>query len=127
MTYEEQPISAVEVKDLLGKVSELHASGYRFVQACCTKIDGNNFEILYSFDKDLKFTNLRITFDKDAEIPSITGIYKGTFLYENEMNELFGIRITGINVDFKGTLYKKKVQSPFSVEPTKGGDACQKK
>jgi ech hydrogenase subunit D len=127
MTFEEQPIKTVDVKELLGHVDEFHKMGYRFVQACCTKLGPNSFEITYSFDKDLKLTNLRIAVTGEEEIPSITGIYRGMFLYENEMMELFGVKVTGINLDFKGTLYKKKIQHPFSTDTNIGGDVCQKK
>ena len=46
--------------------------------------------------------NLRLEVPRDAEVPSITGIYLCAFLVENEIKELFGLNITGIAIDFEG-------------------------
>jgi ech hydrogenase subunit D len=127
MKREEQPIKNVEPNELIGAVEELHKKGCRFVQACCTKLAENQFEITYSFDKDYKLENLRVTIPQEIELPSITGAYGGAFLYENEMHELFGISFKGINIDFKGHLYKKKVKYPFNVDTNKVDESCQKK
>ena len=128
MRVEEQPVTRIEPKDLLKKVEELHDDGNRLVQMHATKIADDNYEINYSFDKDYKFQTLRLNITPETEIPSITDIYWGAFMYENEIHELFGIGIRGINVDFKGNLYKKKMKNPFAVPPSKGGDAtCQNK
>jgi ech hydrogenase subunit D len=120
MTFEEQPIRNIETKDLLAGVEEMKRTGHRLVQISCTALAENSFELTYSFDKDYKFENLRITITKDAVVPSVSGIFKGTFLYENEIRELFGVDFKDINVDYKGTLYKKKVQTPFAYEAKKG-------
>jgi ech hydrogenase subunit D len=116
---EEQPIRAIGPKDLIASVSEYHKAGYRFVQLCCTKLAENSFEMTYSFDKELKLENLRLTVSAETEIPSISGVYKGTFLYENEIRELFGVNIKGISIDFMGLLYKRKVQHPFGADEKK--------
>ena len=123
MRVEEQPVTRIESKDLLKKVEELHDDGNRLVQMHATKVADDNYEINYSFDKDYKFQTLRLNITPETEIPSITGIYWGAFMYENEIHELFGIGIRGINVDYKGNLYKKKMKNPFAVSPSKGGDA----
>ena len=126
MKRETQPIKNIEPKELIAKVDEFHKQGYRMVQACCTKLAEDSFEITYSFDKEYKLENLRVTIPQEIELPSITGVYGGAFLYENEMHELFGISFKGINVDFKGHLYKKKIKYPFTVE-SKVDESCQKK
>ena len=122
MRVEEQPVIRVEVKDLLRKVEELRDEGCRLVQMHCTKVADDNYEINYSFDIDYQFKTLRMNITPENQIPSITGIYWAAFLYENEIHELFGVSINGINVDFKGTLYKKKMKNPFAVSPVKGGE-----
>ncbi len=114
MNAEEQPIKNLTLEELLPNVDATHKLGYRLVQVCCTKIGENSFEITYSFDKDMKFANLRVTVGIEAELPSITGIYPGAFLYENEIRELFGVQFKGISVDYKGHLYKKKVENPYN-------------
>jgi ech hydrogenase subunit D len=122
MRAEEQPVIRVEQKDLLRKVEELRDEGCRLVQMHCTKVADDNYEINYSFDIDYQFKTLRLNITPETEIPSITGIYWAAFLYENEIHELFGVGIKGINVDFKGNLYKKKMKNPFAVSPVKGGE-----
>jgi len=124
---EEQPVRNIEPNDLPGNAEEYRKNGFRFVQACCTKLAENIFEITYSFDKDYKFENLRITVTQETEIPSVSGVYKGTFLYENEIRELFGVNIKGINVDYNGHLYKKKMNHPFNTDTNKADETCQRK
>lgn len=119
----EQTIIQIEPKNLLRRVEELRDNGNRLVQMHATRIAEDNYEINYSFDKDYKLQTLRLNITPETELPSITGIYWGAFMYENEIHELFGIGIRGINVDYKGSLYKKKIKNPFASAPSKGGDA----
>ena len=88
---------------LLDEVKALFQGGYRFVTATCLD-QGENFEIIYHFDKDMALLNLRMTFPKEREIESITGSYLAAFLIENEMKELFNVKISGIAVDYGGRL-----------------------
>ncbi|HOB07561.1 MAG TPA: NADH-quinone oxidoreductase subunit C [Methanoculleus sp.] len=120
---EEQTIIEVALPDLLREVGRLHADGYRLVQIGCTGI-GGAYEINYSFDKGYHLRNLRLNVGPDTEVPSISGIYWGAFVYENEMHDLFGIPVSGINIDFKGTFIRTAKKYPFSVT-RKGEDACQ--
>jgi ech hydrogenase subunit D len=75
-------------------------------------LDGK-FELTYSFDKDYAFTSMRVTVTPETEVQSITGVYGGAFLYENEIKELFGVKFAGINIDYNGHFYKKKIDAPF--------------
>jgi len=117
MTSEILETVPVETGNLIGKVEEFRNGGYRLVQINCSKI-GDVYEINYSFDKDYEFRNLRITVTADTEIPSISGMYWGAFIYENEMHDLFGIRVRGMNIDFKGHLFTTAVKFPFSIAPS---------
>jgi ech hydrogenase subunit D len=114
MTKEEQTIIPIEVAKLIGSVEQFRNEGYRLAQIGCTKV-GELFEINYSFDKDFVFKNLRITVTGDTDVPSITGMYWGAFVYENEMADLFGIPVRGINIDFKGTFIRTKIKHPFGT------------
>ena len=105
----------VEIDELLAKTEELHRWGYRLAQISCTKMDGA-FEINYSFDKDYSFINLRLVLVSiDYNVPSISGIYLVAFLYENEMHDLFGIKIKNLAVDYKGNFYRTQIRAPFSI------------
>jgi ech hydrogenase subunit D len=122
MNMENQKTTNIEVGQLIGCVERFRNKGYRLVQIGCTKA-GDLYEINYSFDKDYHFENIRITVLQDAEIPSISGMYWNSFIYENEMHDLFGIQVRGMNIDFKGTLIRTAVKFPFSQPPvtvTKG-------
>jgi ech hydrogenase subunit D len=46
-------------------------------------------------------------------------------VYENEIHDLYGLPVTGINIDFAGTFYKTAIKHPFSVTITKEDDSCQ--
>lgn len=117
-----QTITPISVGDVVAKAEEAKKSGHRLVQVGCTKI-GDDFEILYVYDKAYALLSYRITVKADTTIPSITGVYWGAFVYENEIHDLYGLTVTGINIDFKGTFYKTAIKHPFSVTVTKEGDA----
>ena len=114
-----QTITAIDVGHLIGSVEQFRNEGYRLVQIGCTKV-GDQYEINYSFGKEYRLENLRITITADTEVPSITGMYWGAFIYENEMHDLFGIQVRGMNIDFKGTLFNTKIKFPFSQATEKG-------
>jgi|SRR5208283_618393 len=120
MITQEQSIIPIDVGKLIGGVEQCRNEGYRLVQIGCTKVGDNAFEINYSFDKDYILKNLRITVTAETEVPSITGMYWGAFVYENEMHDLFGIQVKGINIDFKGTFFRTSVKYPFGVTVVKG-------
>jgi ech hydrogenase subunit D len=111
---EPQEIIPIEKDALLGAVSDLFAQGYRMVQIGCTTLE-NAYELNYSFDKDYLFKNLRITAKPEDEIQSISVIYPNAFLYENEIHDLFGIKIKNMSVDYKGAFYRTTIKVPFSI------------
>jgi ech hydrogenase subunit D len=123
---EPQTITPIGLGDIVPTAQKAKDTGCRLVLMSCTKI-ADDFEITYSYEKDLKMTHYRITIRQDTEVPSITGVYWGAFVYENEIHDLYGIAIRGINIDFKGTFYKTAVKHPFSVTITKEDDPCQNK
>lgn len=122
MKYEEQPITVITIDELLARTTRFFSEGYRLVQIGCTRADGK-FEINYSFDKDYRFENLRLLLQEGGTLPSISAVYFGAFIYENEIHDLFGITVTGMNIDFKGTLYRTTVKYPFSADTTKEGES----
>lgn len=111
--YEDQNIITIEPAQMIEKAAVLKEQGYRLVQMCCNTM-GDTFELSYTFDKNLKMTNFRMVIPQEMEIMSISHIFPPAFLYENEMKDLFGVKITHITVDFNGTLYKLSVPTPFN-------------
>jgi len=119
---EQQTITLIEVGKLIGSVERFRNEGYRLVQIGCTRV-GDLYEINYCFDKDYRLEVVRIAIPAEIEVPSISGMYWNAFIYENEMHDLFGIQVRGMNIDFKGTLIRTKEKYPFSKPPvtvTKG-------
>ncbi len=105
---------AVGPADLVSEVQKLFDGGYRLVTATCLD-QGDSFEISYHFDRELTMQNLRMVFPKEAEVPSITGVYLAAFLIENEIKEMFGAKIAGIAVDYGGKLLvtEETLQTPL--------------
>jgi ech hydrogenase subunit D len=113
----------ITTADLLSKVREFQAKGYRLVQICCSRLP-DKLEMQYSFDLNYEFTSLRLTLPLDASItvPSVSGIYLPAFLYENEIHDLYGVKIEGIAIDFKGNFYQKAMVSPFNPPAPVAGE-----
>lgn len=115
-----QIIIDVSLGELPRKVQELKGGGCRLAQICCTRLP-DQLELQYSFDKDYQFTSLRLTLiNTEEEVPSISDIYWNAFLYENELHDLFGIKVTGIAVDYKGAFYRTAVPTPFNPPAPSG-------
>jgi ech hydrogenase subunit D len=109
---EKQELRTVEVGDIVKAVAEMKKQGYSLVQISPTTIGG--FELNYSFDKDYSFVNIRVIIaSDDVIVPSVSEIFPNAFLYENEIHDLFGIKITGISIDYKGGFYRTTVKYPF--------------
>jgi ech hydrogenase subunit D len=115
---EPQEIIPIEKSDLVGVVAQLLAEGHRLVQIGCSTLEGA-YELNYSFDKEYRFKNFRITVTPGEEVPSISAVYANAFLYENEIHDLFGIVIKNISIDYGGTLYRTAIKTPFSTENVK--------
>lgn len=109
----EQKLEVIAANSLLERVAALRAQNARLSQICATALPGQ-FELTYSFDLDGLLVSLRIMLpDTDARVPSVSSIFGCAFLYENEMHDLFNIKVEGINVDFRGHLYNTAVKFAF--------------
>ena len=103
----EQKLISIEVADLMMKAQQMCSEKYRLVQIGCTKCP-DSLQVNYSFDRDYNFVNLQISLPLDgALIPSISSIYWAALLYENEMQDLYGVTVKDIVLDYKGTFYRK--------------------
>jgi len=119
---EEQPTETIDRAALPAKAAEFMKSGHRLVAVTCTVL-ADSFDLVYSFDKDYKYVGLRVAVPRsDASVPSITDSYFCAFTYENELQDLFGLKVPGLKLDFKGNFYRKAAQSPF-LQGAPGGEA----
>lgn len=109
----EQTFEAITRDLLLERVRALKSEGHRLVQIGATRL-ADELQLTYSFDREGQLLSLRLQLPAtDANVPSITSIFWGAFLYENELHDLFGVDVQGIAVDFHGTLYLTTVKFPF--------------
>lgn len=110
----EQTLKIILPIELLAETLRLKNDGFRLVAISCT--NKNGMEISYSFDKNYDLLSLRLNINSDVEIESISSIYPYSFLYENEIKELFGVKIQDISLDFNNNLYRIAVKTPFKTE-----------
>jgi ech hydrogenase subunit D len=116
---EPQPMTTIDRGQLVARAGEFAKAGHRLVQICC--VAGNeNLEVTYSFDKEYAMSNLRVVLPRnDAVVPSITSVYLAAFTYENELQDLFGINVTDMALNFKGNFYRLAQKTPFLKPITK--------
>ena len=110
----EQTIKLVDRDKLITETLHYKHDGYRLVQICATKL-AEGFELTYSFDLHNQLEAVRIHIQPEEEVTSISSIYSYAFLYENEMKDLFGIKITMISLDYQGNFYRTAVKNPFNT------------
>jgi len=67
-------VQNISVESLLRYVQDMLFNGYRFITATSVDNGDGTVDVLYHFDKDLEMKHLRITVNKQEEIPSISGI-----------------------------------------------------
>ncbi len=107
-----QTIKIISPQELLADTLRLKNGGYRLVAITCTNKDG--MELSYSFDKNFELLTLRFVLEGEQEVESISVIYPYSFLYENEIKELFGVSIKDMAIDFEDSLYQIPIKTPFA-------------
>ena len=115
-------LKEIDVDRLLDESLILKKKGLRLSQACAAYVNGN-FELSYSFaeEETYQLTTLRVVIDPETKVSSITELYPYAFLYENEMKELFGVKIQMTNPDYDNKLYRIREQHPF-LKKQEGGE-----
>lgn len=115
---EEYTLETVDIRVLYRIMLERLRSGYRLVQICATSVDGGA-ELIYSVALGYKLENYKIFVAEDEEINSISDIFPSAALFENEITELFGVKIDSINMDFHGKFYRIDKETPFKKNSLK--------
>ena len=111
---DKQQIKEISHHELVQNALKLKSQNYRLVQICATRTEGG-FELSYSFAREYELLNLRASIAEEDELSSISTVYPPAFLYENEMKDLFGIRIRLITLDYGGNLYRIDKKAPFKT------------
>ena len=82
------------------KIGALLLRGYRFVTM--TVVDkGEEFDIFYHFDLDYEMVNCQLVLKKGATLPSISKICFAAVIVENEIQDLFGITVSNLAIDYE--------------------------
>ena len=116
MEYEKQQLVEIDKTAIRAKAAELVKDGFRLVQICCVTTDV--FTVTYSFDKEYVLLNVRVTVAKENPVlQSITEQYLAAFTYENELQDLFGIKVEDLKLNFNGNFYKLSQKAPFATIP----------
>ncbi len=108
---------------LLETIMKYKKMNYRLSQICAAYI-ADKFELSYSFvDDDTNLmTNIRVVVGIDEEVPSVTEIEPCALFYENEMKELFGVKIQMISKDYNDKLYRIRQSHPMGPQDKTAAD-----
>lgn len=109
----EQIFETVELSQIFSRVGDMKADGYRLGQICGVVLDDENYELIYSFDREHELYNLKLDIPVDAEVESVTKIYWPAFIYENEIHDLFGVTFKHSELDYGGTFFKVAEPTPW--------------
>lgn len=110
----EVQIIKIHPANLLRIAANMRTDGCRLVQILCTRV-AEGFELTYSFDCDYTLVNVRCIIPENESITSITSQYWYAFVWENEIHDLFGLKIDFIlpEVDYKGNFYHLENKTPW--------------
>ena len=109
----QESIETITAETLLDQVKAKRDAGCRLVQISATRLP-DQVELTYSFDLDGRLASLRVSLPPvETRVPSISSIYGCAILYENEIHDLFDVKVEGMTVDFHGNLYKTSIPFPF--------------
>jgi ech hydrogenase subunit D len=106
-------IRVIGIQDLMPEVDRLRSEEWRIVQMLCVARE-DGAELTYSFGLGLQMQSLRIVVRAEEKVPSITSLYPGAFLYENEIRDLYGVDIERIRADWEKKLFETAREKPFS-------------
>jgi Ni,Fe-hydrogenase III component G len=96
-------LKEISKDQLLAEVKKYADSKAKFVTGSCNDL-GDKLEVTYYFNASpgMDMSALRFVVGKGEEVPSMTGIYLTAVLIENEMKELFGLKVKDLAIDFGG-------------------------
>ncbi len=98
-------IREINKEELLAEGRKFLDAGGKFVTAVCSDL-GEQLEVTYFFSREAgtDMTGLRYKVAKDEDVQSFSGVTLATVLIENEMKELFGLKVKDLAIDYGGHL-----------------------
>ena len=112
---QEYTIETVDIPTLYKIMLEKQRAGYRLAQICATAFEGYN-EVIYSVAYNYTFENYKVIVPIDTEINTISDFFPSAMLFENEMKELYDVKVKSINPDYENKLYRIAKKAPFKKE-----------
>lgn len=115
--YNDFSITDVTKKELYDIMQKKYIEGYRLSQICSIAYEGYN-EVIYSVNLEYQMENYRIKLPIDEEIKSFSDIFPAAALYENEIKELWGVKVIGMSIDYHDKFYRIEQETPFKKQIT---------
>jgi|GEM_PF-574420 Respiratory-chain NADH dehydrogenase, 30 Kd subunit. len=109
--------TVVDKAGLIPEVQKLLALKARYCSSTCLD-RGDKFEVIHHFqlEDSVEFTkHIRISIDKEDTLPSISSIYLAAVLCENEMQDHFSIKLSGLALDFKKRFLRAKESPEYQL------------
>ena len=107
----------VNKAELVSEVQGMRAQKARFATTTCLDL-GDHFEVIYHFEFEDSagfVKHIKINIGKEETLPSISSIYLCAALVENEMQEQFNIKISGLAIDFQKRFIRGKESPDISL------------
>lgn len=115
--YNDFAITKVTKDELYDIMQKKYEDGYRLSQICSVAFEEYN-EVIYSVNKEYLMENYKIELPIDEEIKSFSDIFPASTLYENEIKELWGVKVVGMSIDYHDKFYRIKEDTPFKKQIT---------
>lgn len=113
--YNDFPITKVTKDELYKIMEQKYNDGYRLAQILSVAYEGYN-EVTYSVAKEYEMENYKINLPIDEEIKSFSDIFPAATLYENEIKELWGVKVVGMALDYHNKFYRIEKETPFKKQ-----------
>lgn len=113
--YNDFPITEVTKDELYKIMEQKYNDGYRLAQILSVAYEGYN-EVTYSVAKEYEMENYKINLPIDEEIKSFSDIFPAATLYENEIKELWGVKVDGMALDYHNKFYRIEKETPFKKQ-----------
>lgn len=110
--YNDFPIIEVSKDELYDIMQKKYEDGWRLSQICSVAFEGYN-EVTYSVNLEYTMKNYKIKLPIEEEIKSFSDIFPAAMLYENEIKELWGVKVVGISIDYQNRFYRINEETPF--------------
>ena len=83
--------------------------------------EGGEVILLYHLGQGVALFHLGLRLPDGQAFPSACGVFAGAWLYENEIQDQFGVRFAALTPDFEGRLFLRREESTIPWGPPEGG------